>query len=430
MTQLIEIPYEPRPLQRDLHDEISKHRFNCIVMHRRAGKSVMAINHLIRDAASTTRTMARYGFLTGTYKQAKSIVWDYLKQYTAPIPGTKYHETELRCDLPNGARIELLGADNYQTLRGRFFDGLVMDEMADMPAPVLPTVVRPALADRRGYLIITGTPRGHNAFYDLYHEAQTDPTWFTHLAKASETGILPDDELEAAKTMMSESAYAQEFECDWASNVEGAIYGKELAKVEDKGQICAVPYDTASRVHTAWDLGVADATSIWFFQFSGKAIHVIDYYENRNEGLPHYARVLDDRGYLYGRHYAPHDIAVREMGTGRSRIETAADLGISFRVARKLPLEDGIHATAMMLPKCWFDRDLCEDGLQALRQYHRAYNERTRSFRMSPVHDWSSHGADAARTMAVALEDDHRFAGGAPQRFAQMDYQILGGAVA
>ena len=183
-----------------------------------------------------------------------------------------------------------------------------MDEMADMPEPVLPTVVRPALADRQGYLIITGTPRGHNAFYDLYHEAQTDPAWFTHLAKASETGILPDEELEAAKTMMSESAYQQEFECDWASNVEGAIYGKELAKIEDKGQICSVPYDAGSRVNTAWDLGVADATAVWWFQIIGRAIHVIDYYENRNEGLPHYVRVLDDRGYLYGRHYAPHDI--------------------------------------------------------------------------------------------------------------------------
>lgn len=425
---LIEIPYEPRKLQSYLHENIAKHRFSCIVMHRRAGKSVMAINHLIRDAASTKREMARYGFLTGTYKQAKSIVWDYLKMYTAPIPGVKYHETELRCDLPNGARIELLGADNYQTLRGRFFDGIVMDEMADMPEPVLPTVVRPALADRQGYLIVTGTPRGHNAFYELYHESMKDDAWFCHLAKASDTGILPQEELEAARTMMSESAYEQEFECSWQANIEGAVYGRELQKCEQDNRITHVPYDTRYKVNTAWDLGVADATAIWFFQNVGKAIHVIDYYEQRNEGLPHFARILEERGYLYGYHLAPHDIEHRELGTGKSRLETAYQLGINFRVCKKIPIEDGIHAAQMALSRCWFDYDNCEQGLQALNQYHRAYNERTRSFRMSVVHDWSSHGADAFRYLAVGLEDNDRLQGGPPQNHAIMEYSVFGHA--
>ena len=425
---LVEIPYEPRKLQSYLHENISKHRFSCIVMHRRAGKSVMAINHLIRDAASTKREMARYGFLTGTYKQAKSIVWDYLKMYTAPIPGVKYHETELRCDLPNGARIELLGADNYQTLRGRFFDGIVMDEMADMPEPVLPTVVRPALADRQGYLIVTGTPRGHNAFYELYHESMKDDAWFCHLAKASDTGILPTEELEAAKTMMSISAYEQEFECSWAANIEGAVYGRELQKCEQDTRITHVPYDTRYKVNTAWDLGVADATAIWFFQNVGKAIHVIDYYEQRNEGLPHFARILEEWGYLYGYHQEPHDIDHREIGTGKSRLETAYQLGINFRVCKKIPIEDGIHAAQMALSRCWFDYDNCEQGLQALNQYHRAYNERTRSFRMSVVHDWSSHGADAFRYLAVGLEDNDRLQGGPPQNHAIMEYSVFGHA--
>ena len=425
---LIEIPYEPRKLQSYLHENIAKHRFSCILMHRRAGKSVMAINHLIRDAASTKREMARYGFLTGTYKQAKSIVWDYLKMYTAPIPGVKYHETELRCDLPNGARIELLGADNYQTLRGRFFDGIVMDEMADMPEPVLPTVVRPALADRQGYLIVTGTPRGHNAFYELYHESMKDDAWFCHLAKASDTGILPQEELEAARTMMSESAYEQEFECSWQANIEGAVYGRELQKCEQDNRITHVPYDTRYKVNTAWDLGVADATAIWFFQNVGKAIHVIDYYEQRNEGLPHFARILEERGYLYGYHLAPHDIEHRELGTGKSRLETAYQLGINFRVCKKIPIEDGIHAAQMALSRCWFDYDNCEQGLQALNQYHRAYNERTRSFRMSVVHDWSSHGADAFRYLAVGLEDNDRLQGGPPQNHAIMEYSVFGHA--
>ena len=429
----IEIPYSPRPLQAYLHQEVAKRRWSCLVLHRRAGKSVMCINHLIRDAVMTKEENARFAFLTGTYKQAKSIMWDYAKEFTRVIPGVRYHETELRVDLANGSRIELLGADNYQTLRGRYFSGIVMDEMADMPEPVLPEIVRPALSDRRpgrkfggGYMIAIGTPRGHNAFYDLYHEATAAPdVWFSYLAGASQTGILPEDELESAQTMLSADTYAQEYECSWRANIPGSIWGKELQLLEEKDRITEVPYDPAHRVHTSWDLGVADATAIWFYQSVGRAIHVVDYYEARNEGLPHFARVLDERGYLYGRHYAPPDIQVRELGTGRSRIETAHDLGISFRVVRKLPIEDGIHAAAVTLPLCLFDRQACEHGLEALRHYHRAYSVVARSFsRSRPVHDWSSHAADAWRYLSVGLEDDQRMTR-APQAHAQMEYQVF-----
>ena len=410
----VEIPYSPRPLQAYLHQEIAKHRWSCLVLHRRAGKSVMCINHLIRDAVNTTSENARYGFLTGTYKQAKSIMWDYAKQFTRVIPGVRYHETELRIDLPNGSRIEMLGAENYATLRGRYFDGIVLDEYADMPEPVLPEIIRPALSDRKGWMIAIGTPRGHNAFYELFREAVVSDDWFAYLAGAAKTGILPAEELDAARTMMSSDAYDQEFECSWVANVPGSVWGKELQKIDDAGQITEVPLDPNHRVHTSWDLGVADSTAIWFYQLVGRSVHVIDHYEERGEGLPHFARVLEDRGYLYGRHYAPPDIAVRELGTGLSRLESAFSLGINFRVVRKLPVEDGLHAGAVTLPRCWFDRANCEHGLEALRHFHRAYNERTRSFRMTPVHDWSSHSADAFRYLCVGSEDDGKFPGRAP----------------
>ena len=212
------------------------------------------------------------------------------------------------------------------------------------------------------------------------------------------------------------------------ANIEGSVYGRELQKCEQDTRITHVPYDTRYKVNTAWDLGVADATAIWFFQNVGKAIHVIDYYEQRNEGLPHFARILEERGYLYGYHLAPHDIEHRELGTGKSRLETAYQLGINFRVCKKIPIEDGIHAAQMALSRCWFDYDNCEQGLQALNQYHRAYNERTRSFRMSVVHDWSSHGADAFRYLAVGLEDNDRLQGGPPQNHAIMEYSVFGHA--
>ena len=237
----------------------------------------------------------------------------------------------------------------------------------------------------------------------MYEQSVANDDWLTAIYKASETGILDDEELSAARQMMSADQYAQEFECSWNANVPGAIYGAELEVSLREGRIANVPYDPSQRVDTWWDLGVGDSTAIWFTQTVGRAVHVIDFYENRNQGLPHYCQILNQKNYLYGTHNAPHDIEVRELGTGKSRRETAWDLGLNFRVVPKLPLEDGIHAAQMLLPRLWFDRDKCKDGLDALRQYHRAYNDKTRSFRANPVHDWSSHASDAFRVFCCGV---------------------------
>tara|TARA_Y100001937_G_scaffold27850_1_gene40155 strand:- start:231 stop:1325 length:1095 start_codon:yes stop_codon:yes gene_type:complete len=356
-----------------------------------------------------------------TYRQAKNVAWDYIKEYAGKIPGVRFHETELRCDLPTGARISLLGAENPDSLRGIYLDGCVMDEVADMPENVFPEVLRPALSDRKGFCIFLGTPKGHNAFYEKYEEAVANDDWLAAVYRASETGILDQEELDAAKVMMSSDQYAQEFECSWNANVPGAVYGKELEEAQADGRITNVPYNPASKVNTFWDLGVGDSTSIWFTQNIGRAVHVIDYYEARGEGLPHYCKVLSSKNYLYGEHNAPHDIEVRELGTGKSRREIAWDLGLNFRVVPKLPIEDGIHAAQMLIPRLYFDREKCKYGLECLRQYHRAYNERTRSFRATPVHDYSSHAADAFRYLAVGLREEGRGVT-APQRQAVMDY--------
>ena len=405
----IEIPYSPRKLQADLHKRLSDKRWGVVVCHRRFGKTVMAINHLLRDAILCDRPNPRFAYIAPTYRQAKAVAWDYLKQFAEKIPMVRFHETELRCDLPNGARIQLLGAENPASLRGLYLDGVCLDEMADMPESLFPEVIRPALSDRKGYAVFIGTPRGHNAFYELYEAATGQDDWVTAVYKASETGILDDEELTAAEAMMSADQYAQEYECSWQANVPGAIYGKEMQDAFEGGRVCNVPYDSSHKVHTFWDLGIGDSTAIWFVQNVGRAVHVIDCFEARNEGLPFYARVLTEKGYLYGNHHAPHDIEVRELGSGKSRREVAYDLGINFRVVPKLSVEDGIHAAQLLLERCWFDRDNCKQGLEALRQYHRAYNERTRSFRTSPVHDWSSHFADSWRYVAVGLKEDRGF---------------------
>jgi len=417
----IVIPYSPRPLQSKLHSDMQKKRWGVVVCHRRWGKTVWAINHLLRDAILNQKKAPRYAYMAPTYRQAKNVAWDYLKQFAGKIKGTRFHETELRCDLPNGSRISLLGAENPDSLRGIYLDGVVMDEVAQMPENVFPEILRPALSDRKGWGIFVGTPMGHNAFFDVYEQACANEDWLTVIYKASETGLLDDGELEAARAMMSEDQYNQEFECSWNANVPGAIYGTELEEAQGEGRVCNVPYDPAVKVDTFFDLGLNDATAVWFTQTVGRAIHVIDYYEARNEGLPHYCHVLNSKKYLYGSHYAPHDIEVRELGSGKSRREVAWELGLNFRVVPKLPVEDGIHAAKLLIPRCYFDRDKTKVGLEALRQYHRAYNERTRSFRSSPVHDWSSHAADAFRYFAVGLRET-RDSTRPPQQMAVREY--------
>lgn len=349
------------------------------------------------------KTAPRCAYIAPTYGQAKAVAWDYLKRFTGSI-ATRVHESELRVQLPNDATIRLFGAENYDALRGIYLDDVVLDEFADM-APGTWTVIRPTLSDRTGRALFIGTPKGRNEFWRIYDAASRDDAWFRLALRASETGILPAAELEDARKALSEDAYAQEYECSFDAAILGAYYGRLLDEATQDGRIRRVPYDPALPVETWWDLGVGDSTAIWFVQRVAREVRFIDYHEMTGEGLPYYAKVLQSRPYVYGRHIAPHDIAVRELGTGRSRIETAADLGLSFETAPKLPVDDGINAVRMMLPLAWFDAERCATGLEALRQYRKAFDERLKAFRDKPQHDWTSHAADAMRTGCGAWQE-------------------------
>ena len=274
----IVIPYKPRQLQQELHNALDKHRWAVIVCHRRMGKTVMAVNHLLRAAILCDKPNPRYAYIAPTYRQAKSVAWDYLKQFAGRIPEVKFHETELRCDLPNGARISLLGAENPDSLRGIYLDMCFMDEVADMPESVFPEVIRPALSDRQGACYFVGTPKGQNMFFEMYEQATLNADWYTAIHKASDTGIVSRDELESAAQTMTADQYAQEYECSWVANVPGSIFGKEMEAAMEEGRICNVPYDPSKRVDTFWDLGVGDSTAIIWAQSVGRAVHIIDCY--------------------------------------------------------------------------------------------------------------------------------------------------------
>jgi phage terminase large subunit len=399
---IFEIPYKPRELQKKLHDNISKHRFSVLVLHRRAGKTVMCINHMIRDAMYTKKPNSRYAFISPTFKQGKATAWDYIKTFAGKIPSVKFNESELRADFPNGARITILGAENDQALRGIFLDGCVLDETQSIAPNLFPEIIRPALADRKGWCVFIGTPKGKNYFFELYQYAQKTEGWYSSIHRASETKILDDDELKAAKSIMSEDLFEQEFECSFQAAITGSYYGAIIENLEKTNRVIENLYDKALPVETWWDLGMNDSTVIWFAQRHKGEIRLIDFYENAGEGLDHYANIIESKCYKYSRHIAPHDIKVRELGAyGKSRLETALELGIAFEVAPKLSLEDGIEAVRKVLPNCWFDKNKCHYGMECLKSYQKKWDDINQCFRNRPIHNFASHAADALRTGVV-----------------------------
>lgn len=400
----IVIPYSPRPQFREFHS--SPKRFAVGVAHRRAGKTVASINKLIRGALTCPRPDPRFAYLAPFFNQAKDVAWEYLKHYSAPIPGVGFNESELRVDYPNGGRVRLYGADNADRLRGIYLDGVVLDEYAQMHPRAWAEIIRPALADRQGWALFIGTPMGRNAFSEVYEAAKTDPEWMTFCLRASETGLIPAPELEAARKAMSEDQYAQEFECSFDAAIAGAYYGKIIASLEVQKRLVSIPWEMRIPVHTAWDLGIGDSTAIWFCQQVGRETRLIDYYEASGVGLDHYAKVLREKPYVYGDHILPHDAEVRELGTGRSRVETLRSLGINPRVIPAQSVDDGINAVRTLLPTCWFDAVNCARGLEALRQYRREFDDKLKVFKARPLHDWTSHAADAFRYLALGLRPD------------------------
>lgn len=376
-----------------------------MVAHRRFGKTVGTINDLIKRAIELKRDHGRYAYVAPFLSQGKEIAWEYLKRFAEPAITDK-NESELWVEVCGKARIRIHGADNPDRLRGAYLDGVVLDEYADMRPSVWGEVIRPMLADRQGWGTFIGTPKGRNEFFDIWDRAQKDEAnWFAMMLRASTTGILPQSELDEARRDMTPEQYEQEFECSFEAAILGAYFGKEVAEAERAGRICELPYERSLPVHTVWDLGIGDSTAIWFFQVVGSEIRVIDHYEAHGHGLPHYVNVLASKPYRYGEDYVPHDAKVRELGTGRTRIETLQQLGRNPKLVPQHKIMDGINAARLSMPMVRFDRFKCADGIEAMRQYRAEFDEKTRAFKDAPRHDWTSHSADAFRYLAMAWRE-------------------------
>jgi hypothetical protein len=405
MAEVIEIAYKPREQQLAIHELMDSKRFGVVVAHRRMGKTVSAINHLIKDAVLNQKEAPRYAYIAPTYGQAKRVAWDYLVKYAEPLGGSQ-NITELRVDFW-GRRIQLYGSDNPESLRGQYFDGVILDEIGDQNPKIWTDIVRPALADRKGWCLFIGTPKGHNHFKELRDRAEKEDGWGLLEFKASETGVVDDTELKAAKNEMGEDKYRQEFECSFDAAVEGSYYGQILNELEDKKHMQEIPREEISRTFTAWDLGMGDSTSIWVAQLVGTEVRLIDYYENHGVGLDHYVKWIKDNDYSKAEHILPHDVRVRELGTGKSRLEMLEESGLEVKIAPRMGLDDGIQAVRRLLPRCWFNVPKVQTGLNCLRNYRRDYDEKRKIFYERPLHDWSSHGSDSFRYLALGLDEGH-----------------------
>lgn len=426
--------YSPRKWTRDLHE--SQARWKVIVCHRRAGKTTSALAHLVRDCmrgyrnneekalqekSSKPAKALRFAFISPSYKQSKRNAWDVLKELTRDIEGVSFNEAELRCDFANGSRITLFGADNPDSLRGMALWGVVFDEYSQQPSNIFSEIIAPALADNKGYAIWIGTPKGKNAFYELYEYAlKTDEDdsekWLGLKLTVDQTNLIDEEELVMQKTLMTEDEYLQEWYCSFEAAIKGAYYAKELSLAREQGRISNVPHDKMLEVYTFWDLGMNDSTSIGFFQVYGKEYRMIDYYENHGQPLSHYANTLKQKAaeydFNYGRHYLPHDIEVKELGTGISRREVLENLGVKVEVVPALNINDGINAGRIIFDQLWVDKEKCDDFIQAIAQYRQEWDEKRGQFKDRPLHDWSSHAADMFRYFAVT----HNKLGARPER--------------
>lgn len=403
--------WEPRPYQKTAWKALldKQCRRAVLLWHRRAGKDSVALHWTVLQAKQTAGV---YWHVFPTAKQGRKVIWDGVTRQGRPVleawPRENIvgrSEADMKLKFRNGSVWQVVGSDNYdEALIGANPTGLVMSEYA-LQDPRAWDYLRPILAENGGWAVFAYTPRGRNHGYDLFRMAERTEGWFAERLTMDKTGAITTDAIAAERAAgMPDELIEQEFHCSFEAALVGAVYGKPMADALRQGRIGRVPHDPLLPVDTWWDLGMADATAIWFVQHAGNEIRLIDYLEGSGAGIDHYVKALQAKPYVYRDHIAPADIRVRELGTGRSRYEHADSLGLRFRVLPNLPLADGINAVRGVLPRCRFDAQACERGIEALRQYQREWDGDRKCFAERPRHDWTSHAADAFRYGALARE--------------------------
>ena len=418
-------------------------RWFVTVLHRRAGKTTAWLNHHQRAAMDDDWETARlrslepsftktditellreriYAHVLPSLTQARSVAWDKLKFIARDIPGAKPSERDMSILYP-GPRgshriVRLFGADDIDALRGFPLSGLSLDEFSQHPPGIFGEVLSKSLADHLGYAAFLGTIKGKNQLYQAYEHAKDDPEWFTlwqdvNVSLATEHGgtitairrAMQDDLDLIAKGLMTQEEYDQEWFLSPHAAIKGAYYAKGLAMAYREGRIRAVPWDPALPVFDVWDLGKGPNMSVGMFQRFGRAVHLIDYHEGQlSDGIPQVVAELKQRPYVWGKHFAPHDIKATDISLGKTRYEVARALGWPFEVVPDIGLDDGIHAGQLMFQRLWINEGKCAIFIEAIGQYRREWKDNVGQFGDKPIHDWSSHPADMYRYAAVIEE--------------------------
>jgi len=377
--------------------------------HRRSGKDKVDLNLVAREMQANKGI---YYYFYPTYSQGKKALWDnigrdgikYLDHFPKELIDGKPNETEMKIKYKNGSIFQVIGTDNIDNVVGTNPRGCVFSEYS-LQNPKAWDYIRPILKENKGWAIFNFTPRGKNHGYDLYEMAIKNPKWFVQKLTINDTNVLTEEDIQEERDSgMTEDMIQQEYYCSFSGGVLGAYYWKEYNEAEKEGRFMNVAYDPAVPVHTVWDLGVSDAMSIGFYQVVGAEWHKIDYYDNNNVGLPHYIKLLQDKGYIYGKHFAPHDIKAKELTTGKTRLDTARTLGIDFEVVPSVSIQDGIDAGRRFFKKLWVDKIKCKEWLKLIPQYTKEYDDDKKIFKDNPQHDWTSHGADEYRYASLVAE--------------------------
>ena len=409
--------WTPRPYQMEVFEAFRKGvKRAVLVWHRQSGKDDFALHY---TACASQQRVGNYWHLLPQANQCRKVVWDALNPMTGkrrideafpPEMRASTREQDMVIKFKNGSVWQLVGSDNFDTLVGSTPVGLIFSEYA-LADPLAWTYLRPILAMNGGYAMMISTPRGKNHLHGLYNMAKDDPDWFASKVTATESGVMSQTTLDRELREMivergpdeGKAKFAQEYMCSFDVAIEGSFYGGIIDQIEAAGQITEVPHDPALPVVTSWDLGMKDPTNVWFFQHYGMQIRVIDCFATTGEGVDAYARMLKDRRYNYESHIMPHDVRVREIGTnGKTRYEMLNALGVfPMTICRNIPVYDGINAVRATLPRMWFDKKKCATGLEALRSYHKEWDEVLKKFRDNPVKDWAGHFSDSMRYYCV-----------------------------
>lgn len=411
----IKIAYCPRNWAKVFHSTTK--RWRVLITHRRAGKTTAILNHLQRDAVQIKGS--QYAYLAPTYRQAKRIAWEILKTISRPLPNVVVNESELTITYHNGSKIFLAGSENVDSLRGISLWGGAQDEAAQQPTNLFSEVISKCLADHLGYWIFAGTPKGKNHFYKIMQAAQQNPDDYELIVRtiddsiASEHGTtiqnlkqaLEDDRRLLSQGMITPEEFNQEWYCSFEAPIKGAYYALEIERLRREKRFTTVPHDPGHQVFTVCDLGVGSSFAQGFYQKIDNQVRLIDFWVGTNkDGMPEMALNLRNKPYIYGKHFAPHDVQSTDIGTGKSRLETARALGIEFEVVPRMKVDDGINAGRLLFNKLWVNDLLCEDWLDAISMYKQEFDEDTNMYKLKPCHDWTSHYADVHRYAAL-VED-------------------------